>query len=103
MRESQIETYLRERVEAIGGICYKFMSPGRKNVPDRLVLLPGAIVGYYKDKEATTARPVFIELKAPGKKPTPGQLREHKRLRCMGYSVFVIDSKEGVDLFMASL
>jgi hypothetical protein len=94
MRESQIETYLRERVEAIGGLCYKFVSPGRKNVPDRLVLI---------GEETTIGRTMFVELKAPGKKPTPGQLREHERLRLMGYPVFVIDSKEGVDSFMASL
>jgi hypothetical protein len=93
VRESQIETYLRERVEAIGGLCYKFVSPGRKNVPDRIVLIG----------ETTIGRTMFVELKAPGKKPTPGQLREHERLRDHGYPVFVIDSKEGVDAFMASL
>jgi len=40
MRESKIETHLREQIEAIGGLCYKFVSPGRRNVPDRIVLMP---------------------------------------------------------------
>lgn len=96
MRESQIETYLRERVEAVGGLCYKFVSPGRKNVPDRIVLIGS-------DMGLTPTKTVFVELKAPGKKPTPGQLREHERLRERGFRVEVIDTKEGVDAFMASL
>jgi hypothetical protein len=90
MRESQIETYLRREVKNLGGCAYKFTSPQRVNVPDRIVLLPGG-------------RIVFVELKAPGKKPTAGQLREHKRLRDLGFQVDVIDTKEGVDEWIAKL
>ena len=55
----------------------KFTSPSRRSVPDRMIYCPGFIF--------------FIEFKAPGKKPTPGQLREHERLRNAGQLVFICD------------
>lgn len=81
IRESTIENNLVKKVKAAGGIAYKFTSPGRKAVPDRLVLLPGG-------------RVVFVECKAPGEAPRPDQLREHNRLRALGFSVVLLDSKD---------
>ncbi len=79
MREVYIERALREAVAAAGGIAYKFTSPGRPGVPDRIVLLPG--------------RPVqFVEVKRPGGKTTPAQDREHARIAAMGYEVRVVSS-----------
>ena len=46
---------------------------------------------------------VAIETKAPGKKPTSGQLREHERMRGMGQRVEVIDSFEGVDRLLGEM
>ena len=87
MRERDIEKYLREQVKAKGGIAYKWTSPGNSGVPDRLVMLPG--------------RPdIFVEVKAPGKRPTKIQLAQHRRIRDLGRCVLVIDSKEGVDDFI---
>jgi hypothetical protein len=40
----------------------------------------------------------FVETKATGAKPTPGQLREHSRLRALGFTVHVIDNKEEIDV-----
>lgn len=79
--EKQIEQYLVKRVKEMGGKAYKFVSPGNAGVPDRLVCLPGG-------------RIVFVELKAPGKKPTPLQLVKHRELQNLGFKVLVIDSKE---------
>ena len=79
MLEKDIERLFCERVAALGGMALKFTSPQRRNVPDRLVLLPGGVAA-------------FVELKAPGKKPTQGQLREHERLRMLGHRVDVIDN-----------
>jgi hypothetical protein len=87
MRESMIERYLVAQVEAIGGRAQKFVSPGHSHVPDRIVLMPGA-------------RIFFVECKAPGEHPTAGQLREHRRLRDMGFYVYVIDTLELVDAFI---
>jgi hypothetical protein len=90
LRENIIEEYLRNKVKAIGGKAYKFVSPGNSGVPDRLVLLPGG-------------RSIFVELKAPGREPTPIQLLQHKKLRALGFTVLIIDSKEKVDEFVKSL
>lgn len=83
MLEKEVEQYLVRRIKALGGMAEKFTSPGRRSVPDRLVSLPGG-------------RIVFVELKAPGKKPTENQLRDHQRRRDMGFTVLVLDSKEAV-------
>ncbi|WP_025120638.1 MULTISPECIES: VRR-NUC domain-containing protein [unclassified Serratia (in: enterobacteria)] len=84
-RESVIESNLVKQVKAAGGTAYKFTSPGHRSVPDRLVLLPGG-------------RAVFVECKAPGEAPRPDQVREHNRLRALGFTVVVLDSKnmEGI-------
>jgi len=90
VRENVIEGYLRDRVKPVGGRAFKFISPGNSGVPDRLVLLPGG-------------RCIFVELKAPGKEPTPIQFLQHKKLRALGFNVLVIDSKEMVDEFIKKL
>lgn len=87
MAEKDIEKYLRDRVKAAGGRAYKFISPGNDGVPDRLVCFSGG-------------RTVFVELKAPGRKPTALQQLQHERLRALGFRVWVIDSHAGVDCFM---
>ncbi|WP_208450548.1 hypothetical protein [Burkholderia contaminans] len=87
MLEKTVETYLVDRVRAAGGDAYKFSSPARVSVPDRIVIFP-------------PARIYFVELKRPGGKPTRGQLREHERLRALGCDVRVIDSREAVDAFV---
>jgi len=92
-RERNVEGRLKDRADDLGGTAYKFVSPGRAGVPDRLVLLPVAeehreIVGRYVR---------FVELKKEGKTPETHQLLEHAHLRGLGYSVEVIDTKAGVD------
>lgn len=84
MRERDIENYLRNQVKAQGGKAYKFTSPGNSGVPDRIVLLPGG-------------RVAFVELKAPGKKPTALQVNQQEQIRLLGQRVEVIDSKAKVD------
>lgn len=99
MRESSIESYLVERIKTLGGTCPKFVSPGRRNAPDRIALqeIP-------PEHRAIVARYIqFVECKAPGKKPNPGQLREHARLRALGFRVEVVDSISSIDLLVASL
>ncbi|EOB3108288.1 VRR-NUC domain-containing protein [Yersinia enterocolitica] len=81
IREDSIEDNLVKEVKKAGGIAYKFISPGRRSVPDRLVLLPGGKV-------------IFVECKAPGEKPTAAQIREHEKIRVLGFIVRVLDSKD---------
>ncbi|HCR1107391.1 TPA: VRR-NUC domain-containing protein [Klebsiella aerogenes] len=86
IREVAVEKPLVKAVERRGGLCLKFTSPGRRAVPDRLVLLPGGVV-------------FFVECKAPGQKPTAAQLREHARLRGLGFRVEVHDNPDPSGLF----
>jgi len=51
-REASIEEYLKQRAEALGGVCIKLSPMGLRGVPDRLMVLSGP-------------RVVFVELKRP--------------------------------------
>jgi len=84
--EKQVEQALLRRVKALGGMCEKFTSPGRRAVPDRIVTLPGG-------------RVIFVECKAPGKRPTLTQVLDHERRRALGCDVRVIDSIEAANAF----
>lgn len=79
MLEKQIEARVCEYARAKGVLAYKFTSPARAAVPDRLFIAPDG-------------RMFFCEFKAEGKKPTPAQDREHLRLREQKVTVFVIDN-----------
>ena len=83
MREKYIENELVKTVRAAGGICPKLISPGTDGMPDRMVLLPGGKIG-------------FVEVKTPGKRPRPLQMRRHRILRSLGFKVFVLDDVEQI-------
>ena len=87
-RESDIEKYLVKRVNDVGGQIRKAQWVGHVGAPDRRVMLPNR-------------PPIWIELKAPGKKPESHQIREHNRMRRLGELVEVIDSYEAVDNLLA--
>lgn len=84
MYERDVEKYLVKKVKEHGGVAEKYKSPGKPNVPDRLVLWPSSFAE-------------FVELKRPGQKATPAQARDHRRRRAMGFVVSVLDSIESVD------
>lgn len=88
--EKRVETYLRDRVKAAGGLALKLVCPGWTGVPDRLILLPGG-------------RVFFAETKDLGKTPKRRQKYVHGRLRALGFTVFVPDSREAVDRMMEGL
>ncbi len=81
MLEKTIEQALVKRVKELGGMAEKFVSPGRRSVPDRLVTLPGNVI-------------IFVELKSEGKHPTPLQELDHERRRALGCDVRVINTLE---------
>ena len=99
MREITIEQYLVERAKALGGEVRKVKWIGRHGAPDRIVMLPArGEVGNGGDGKDRT---IWVELKSPGEKCRPHQIREHKRLRRMGQRIEVVDSFEGVDEVLA--
>lgn len=99
LREADIEEHGGDLVKGLGGIPYKFTSPARRSVPDRLNLLP--IPPEHREIVARYVR--FVEYKKPGEDATESQKREHKRLRDLGFYVVVIDTKEGGDLEFTNL
>ncbi len=84
MREKHIEQKLITAVKSMGGLCLKFISPSFDGVPDRLVLLPGGKIA-------------FIELKAPGKKMRPLQVKRKRQLEQLGFLVYCIDNTEQIE------
>lgn len=93
LREADIEEHGCSLVKELGGIPYKFTSPARRSVPDRLKLLP--IPEEHRELVSRYVR--FVEYKAPGVEASVEQKREHERLRALGFRVVVIDTKEGAD------
>ena len=62
MRESEVERHFKWAVERMGGCTYKFTSPGRKGVADRIACLPDGSTW-------------FVELKTKG-----GRLSELQKI-----------------------
>ena len=83
MKESEIEKYLVWTVDRAGGRTYKFTSPGRKGVADRIVCLDG--------------QTWFIELKTKG-----GRLSELQKIfaadmKRLNQKYACLWTKEGID------
>ena len=88
MLEKEIEAAVCKYAKEKGFEVYKFSSPNRVGVPDRMFVAP------YQ-------RVFWIEFKRPGGKTTPVQDREAAKLVHCGFSVYLVDSvdagKEVID------
>lgn len=91
MRESTVEQYLVRRVRELGGQVRKVVWVGRKNAPDRLVLLPGVYGFWVELKNPRTIRTF------PSNAHERAQVREHERMRALGQRVEVVGTHEQVD------
>jgi hypothetical protein len=87
MREKRIEQKLMMEVRRCGGMALKFVSPSYSGMPDRLILLPDG-------------KMAFVEVKAPGKKPCPLQVKRHAMLRKLGFRVFVLDAASDIPMVL---
>ena len=83
MIEKDIEKALISEVRKRHGVAFKFISPGKDGVPDRIVVLPDSIIA-------------FIELKRPGEHLRPLQEKRASQLGALGFSVFCIDNKDQI-------
>lgn len=90
MREKEIERHLVMETRRAGGMAVKFVSPSFSGMPDRLVLLGDGKMG-------------FVEVKAPGQKPRPLQLKRHAMLRRLGYQVFALDAMEDIPAVLKAI
>jgi len=88
LRENLIEKALKREVEARGGMCPKWVSPGLRGVPDRMVI-------------TADGRTMYVETKAPGKPLSPLQAKMIEKLRARGHVAVKLDSVEDVKRFAA--
>ena len=85
--EKQIEAAVTKHVKLLGGLSFKFTSPARPGVPDRIFVFPGNIV-------------IFMEFKRKGNKPTDLQIKEMEQLMGRGCDVTWVDSVEDAKAFI---
>lgn len=86
--ERAIEEHLVSACRNHRLLCLKITSPGRRSVPDRL------IIGHDNRCDPVL---LFVELKRPGTTPRAGQKAMFARMRTHGAHVVVADSIATVD------
>ena len=89
--EAAIENYLVKRVKETGGRTRKLTWIAHRGAPDRMVWWPRRNMG---------ATIIFLEVKAPGKKPNAQQQRVINGFIDDGIIVGWVDSKDRVDAFV---
>lgn len=90
--EKDIEAYLVKSIQQRGGLCWKFVSPSQRGVPDRWC----TCLGFQ----------FFVELKAPHhkrRKDEALQKEVHKKMAQQGVRVYVLETKKDIDLLMRHL
>jgi hypothetical protein len=88
--EKLTERKLKDEVEKLGGLCIKFFCPTFTGLPDRIVLLPGAKIG-------------FVEVKDAGKKPNGRQAYVHELLKRLGFKVYVLDLPQQITQILKAI
>lgn len=89
MLEKDIEKILVKGVKRLGGCAYKWVSPGKDGVPDRIVVLPGGIIW-------------FAELKADKGVVSPRQEYQLRYLESLGLNTIVLRGETEVREFLAA-
>lgn len=90
MSEKALEQYLVKQATKHNHLCYKWVSPAQRGVPDRILIAP-------------TGSITFIELKSTTglAKLSPLQVVTINKLTDHGCDVRVLSSKESVDAIFA--
>ncbi|WP_419637774.1 VRR-NUC domain-containing protein [Thiolapillus sp.] len=86
MRESTFEAKFGKMVKKLGGLSYKWVSPGNAGVPDRIVFFPPST----RIGETLVEGIWFVELKSTKGRLTPRQRHQHDRLRQRGARVLTL-------------
>ena len=81
--ERDVERYLIKECEKRGWLCWKFVSPGRRGVPDRIVIRHGAVA--------------FVEVKRKGGRVSPLQIRRIEELIRLLIPARVVETKGEID------
>lgn len=78
--ESAIQADITKKLRSFGYIIIRLRSVDKAGWPDIMALKNG--------------KTTFVEVKRPGKQPTPLQLQKHKQLQDAGFKVLVLDGRE---------
>lgn len=91
MREKDIEKWIRQQIENMGGKFMKFVSPGNNGVPDRIAIMPGGHIW-------------FVELKTDTGELAPIQTWQIEQLKKLDVPAIVVrgmtDARAFVDTLM---
>ena len=90
MLERDIENWLNKQIEKIGGLAFKFVSPGNPGVPERIYILPGGEVW-------------FVELKQQFGKIANIQKWQRQRLQDMGCNYRLVKGMEDAKAFVGEI
>ncbi len=82
----EIESHLKKKCTEKGWAWQKFSGPKKKGIPDCVITDPDGTV-------------LYVEVKAPGKQPTPLQ-RNDSLSASHSIHVFVVNSKENIDVLL---
>lgn len=91
MIEKDVESFLRKRVEHLGGRCIKMPAVYEEGIPDRLVIIP-------------EGRIAFVELKRPkGGRLSEMQKYQIQKLRELGCNVYILHNYAEVNAMLEEL
>jgi hypothetical protein len=90
LKESEIEAWLKSRIEKLGGMFLKFTSPGNDGVPDRIVIMPARIC-------------VFVELKTRRGRLSEIQKYQIRKLLDCCQQVAVVYGPDAAEDFLKDL
>lgn len=81
--EKYLDDKLKAEIEKLDGWCIKIPTIHISGLPDRLCLLPGGLA-------------IFAEIKTTKKNPGRLQKWVHRKLRKLGFQVYVIGTSEDI-------
>ena len=90
MLEKDIEKWLGDQVTNMGCLYYKFVSPGNRGVPDRIIVVPPGIA-------------MFVELKTDKGRTSAIQDVQIKRLQRVGAPVRVVKGRTDAERLVADI
>lgn len=87
MKESTLEKYLVKEITNLNGLCLKWVAPGTRGVPDRIIIMP-------------EGKTYFVEMKQEKGKLHPLQKYVHRQFENRDHKVYVLWNKEQVNTFI---
>lgn len=89
VNESDIERKLKKSIENLGGLAWKWVSPGQVGVPDRIIMVGGQIY--------------LVELKTETGRLSPIQIATHNKIRKAGCNPITLYGMMDVERFVEEI